>query len=126
MQAGAPGITTIAPYNIKIETQPRYVTERMEIEEFIEGESHTPNYIRTRLRTVCEDFYRKGDRLLFGEAPSLEEIIRILGGAPAEHPYKGAHEDLYNINEYSRGDSHAAIEGNPTENPDGSPSYQQL
>ena len=115
LQTGAPGITTIAPYDIATETQPRHLTERMKIAEFIEGEPHDPNYIRTRLRTVCEDFYRKGDPSLFREAASLEEIIRILEGAPEEHPYKGALEDLRDINEYSRSDSHAPVPGDPTE-----------
>lgn len=115
LQTGAPGMTTFAPFDIEAATQPRHVTERMEIEEFAEGEPHAPNYIRTRLRTVCEDFYRKGDPALFHEAASLEEIIRILTAAPATHPYKGALEDLRDINEYSRADSHAAVEGNPAE-----------
>lgn len=115
LQTGAPGFTTIAPFDIEAATQPRHVTERMEIEEFIEGEPHAPQYIRTRLRTVCEDFYRKGDPGLFHEAASLEEIIRILDEAPATHPYKGAFEDLRSINEYSRAESHAAVEGNPSE-----------
>jgi wobble nucleotide-excising tRNase len=115
LQTGAPGITTIVPYDIAAATQPRNVTERMQIEEFVEGETHNPNYIRTRLRTVCEDFYRKGDPGLFREAASLEEIIRILEGAPDDHPYKGALEDLRDINEYSRGDSHATVPGNSAE-----------
>ena len=42
----------------------------------------------------CEDFYRRGDRRLFYEAASLEEIIRILDNAPANHPYNGVIEDL--------------------------------
>lgn len=100
-------------------TQPRHVTERMKIEEYVEGEPHAPNYIRSRLRTVCEDFYRKGDPSLFHEAASLEEIIRLLEAAPADHPYKSALEDLRDINEYSRGDSHAAVGGNPSEETSG-------
>ena len=115
LQTGAPGITTIAPYDIAAATQPRHITERMQIEEFIEGEAYESAYIRTRLRTVCEDFYRKGDPALFGQAASLEEIIRILDKAPNTHPYKGALEDLRDINEYSRGDSHAPVPGNPVE-----------
>jgi hypothetical protein len=108
-------MTTIAPFDIEAATQPRHVTERMEIEEFVEREPHAQNYIRTRLRTVCEDFYRKGDLGLFHEAASLEGIVRILDGAPADHPYKGAIEDLKDINEYSRGDIHAALLGSPFE-----------
>ena len=44
-----------------------------------------------------------------------EEIIRILDTAPAVHPYKGRSKNLRDINEYSRGDSHAAVAGNPSE-----------
>ena len=114
IQTGAPGMTTIAPYDIESETRPRHITERMKIEEFVEGEPHEAAYIRTRLRTVCEDFYRRGDPGLFREAASLEEIIRILENAPDEHPYKGVIEDLRDINEYSRGQHHAEIEDDPS------------
>ena len=114
IQTGAPGMTTIAPYDIESETRPRHITERMKIEEFIEGEPHEAAYIRTRLRTVCEDFYRRGDPGLFREAASLEEIIRILEEAPDAHPYKGVIEDLRDINEYSRGQHHAKIEDDPS------------
>jgi len=78
LQTGAPGISTIAPFDIAAATQPRHLTERMLIEEFVEGEPHKPTFIRTRLRTVCEAFYRNGDPGLFSEVASLEEIIRIL------------------------------------------------
>ena len=114
IQTGAPGMTTIAPYDIESETRPRHITERMKIEEFVEGEPHEAAYIRTRLRTVCEDFYRRGDPGLFREAASLEKIIRILEDAPDEHPYKGVIEDLRDINEYSRGQHHAEIEDDPS------------
>ena len=114
IQAGAPGMTTIAPYDIESATRPRHITERMKIEEFVEGEPHEAAYIRTRLRTVCEDFYRRGDPGLFREAASLEQIIRILENAPDEHPYKGVIEDLRDINEYSRGQHHAEIEDDPS------------
>ena len=114
IQTGAPGMTTIAPYDIESETRPRHITERMKIEEFIEGEPHEAGYIRTRLRTVCEDFYRRGDPGLFHEAASLDEIIRLLEGAPEDHPYKGVIEDLRDINEYSRGEHHAEVEDDPS------------
>ena len=113
LQTGAPGVTTITPYDIPGSTQPRHVTERMKIEEFIEGESHELSYIRSRLRTVCEDFYRKGDPGLFGEAATLDQVIRALDNAPAEHPFKGALEGLKDINSYSRVVNHAEIEGDP-------------
>ena len=113
IQTGGPGITTIAPYDIKFETRARYVTERMKIEEFVEGEPHDPAYIRTRLRTVCEDFYRRGDQSLFHEAASLDQIIRRLEDAPNDHPYKRVLEDLREVNEYSRREHHAEIQDDP-------------
>jgi wobble nucleotide-excising tRNase len=115
LQAGALGITAIAPFDIETATQPRHVTERIEIEEFAEGEPHEPRYIRTRLRTVCEDFYRKGDPGLFRQVANLEEIIRVLRDAPVHHAYKGALENLIAVNEYSRADHHAPLPGNPSE-----------
>ena len=115
IQTGAPDMTTIAPYDIESEAQPRHITDRMKIEEFIEGERHEAGYIRTRLRTVCEDFYRRGDPGLVHEAASLEEIVRILGGAPDDHPYKGVIEELRDINEYSRREHHAAVEDDPND-----------
>ena len=113
LQTGAPGVTTIAPYDIPGSTQPRHVTERMKIEEFIEGEPHELSYIRSRLRTVCEDFYRKADSGLFGEAATLDQIIRVLNDAHNDHPFKGALENLRDINAYSRVENHAEIDGDP-------------
>ena len=113
LQTGAQGMSTIAEFSIPDSTQPRHVTERAQIEEFIEGEQHEPTYIRTRLRTVCEDFYRRGDSSLFGQSATLDEIIRRLDQASSDHPYKAALEDLREINAYSRTDNHAAIDGDP-------------
>ena len=115
IQAGAPGMTTIAPYDIESETRPRHITERMKIEEFVEGEPREAAYIRMSLRTVCENFYRRGDSSLFHKAASLEEIIRILENEPADHPYNGVIEELRDINEYSRGAHHAEVEDDPSE-----------
>ena len=114
IQTGAPGMTTIAPYDIQSETQPRHITERMKIEEFIEGEPQEVGYIRTRIRTVCEGFHRRRDPRLFHGAASLEKIIRLLEDAPEDHPYKGAIEGLRDINEYSRGEHHAAVKDDPS------------
>ena len=113
LQTGAQGMSTIAPFSIPDSTQPRHVTERTQIEEFIEGEQHEVPYIRTRLRTVCEDFYRRGDTALFGQSATLDEIIRRLEKVSDDHPYKAALEDLREINAYSRTDNHAAIDGDP-------------
>ena len=114
IQTGAPGMTTIAPFDIEAETQPRYITERTEIAEFVAGEPHEASHIRKLLRPVCEAFYWRGDPGVFNRAVSLEEIIRLLEDAPGEHPYKGAIENLRDINEYSRGQHHAEIEGDPS------------
>ena len=114
IQTGAPGMTTIAPYDIESETRAQHITERMKIEEFVEGEPHAAAYIRTRLRPVSEDFYRRGDPQLFHEAANLEEIIRILDEAPADHPYKDVIGDLRDINEYSRSEHHAKVEDDPS------------
>ena len=38
VQTGAPGMTTIAPYDIESETRPRYITERMN--EYSRREHH--------------------------------------------------------------------------------------
>lgn len=115
LQAGAPGVTTIAPYDIEAATQPRFVTERMKIEEFfLDGEAHDPTYIRTRLRTVCEDFYRRGDPATFSHDATLGEIIYALDAAPNHH-YKDALDDLRSVNEYSRPINHAEIANNLAE-----------
>lgn len=111
---GGPGVTTIAPYDLELETKPRYVTERMILEEFVAGEEHEPAYVRTRLRTVCEEFYRRGDPNLFHEAANLDEIIRKLRETPVEYAYRGSLDSLQAINEYSRPDHHAEIEGDPS------------
>src|SRR5690606_8850952 len=87
----------------------------MKLDEFVEGEPHDPSHVRTRLRTVCEHFYRSGDPGLFAPDASLDQIIRALEAAPEDHPYKGALEDLRDVNEYSRGDSHAAVRGDQAE-----------
>ena len=51
IQTGAPGMTTIAPYDIESETRPRHITERMKIEEFVEAS-------RTRQPTSGHGFGR--------------------------------------------------------------------
>ena len=64
IQAGAPGITTIAPYDVEIgDAAPAYhrAHENRGIRQGSRvRQSHEAGYIRTRLRTVCEAFYRRG------------------------------------------------------------------
>ncbi len=74
LQTGVLGMSTIAPYNIPDATQPRHVTERMKISEFADGEDYDMSYIRTRLRTVCEDFYRRGDPELSAKRIALRRL----------------------------------------------------
>ena len=114
IQTGAPGMTTLAPYDIQTETQPRHVNERMKIEEFVAGENHDTSHIRALLRTVCEDFYRRGDPGRFHGATTLDEIIRILEDSPIDYPYKDGIDVLREINAYSRREHHAEIEGDPS------------
>lgn len=85
----------------------------LKIEEFIEGEPHEPSYIRPRPRTVCVDFYRKGDPGLFGEAATLDQIIRAPNDGHNDYAFKGALGDLKNNNDYSRGENHAEIKCDP-------------
>jgi hypothetical protein len=44
-----------------------------------------------------------------------QRLADTLEKATDAHPYKGALEDLHDINEYSRGESHAPVPGNPAE-----------
>ena len=63
---------------------------------------------------VDADTASGADPSLFDEAASLDEIVRVLDGAPTDNPYKGALENLRDINEYSRGEHHAEVEDDPT------------
>ncbi len=48
-----------------------------------------------------------------GAPLTLDQIIRTLNDAPDDHPFKGALEDLKDINAYSRVENHAEIDGDP-------------
>lgn len=53
--------------------------------------------------------------MVFHESANLEEIIRKLEAQPDDYIYKQALDDLREINEYSRTENHAAIDGNVLE-----------
>jgi wobble nucleotide-excising tRNase len=115
IQTGAPGMATLAAFDLEVATRPRYISERMEVEEFFEMGKGNPGHIRALLRTVLENFYRQGDPELFARDELLEGIIRKLQAAPADHRYKGAIEQLEEINRYTRNFHHAPVEGSVCE-----------
>lgn len=75
-----------------------------------------PGEIGALLRKVLEDFYRKGDRELFAADEMLDGITRKIEGAAADHRYKGALDNLKDINFYTRIFHHAPVDGSITEN----------
>jgi wobble nucleotide-excising tRNase len=115
IQTGAPGMATLAAFDLQVATRPRYVSERMEVEEFVELGKGNPGHIRALLRTVLENFYRQGDPELFARDELLDSIIRKLQSAAADHRYKGALEPLEEINRYTRNFHHAPVEGSVCE-----------
>lgn len=115
IQTGAPGVATLAIFDLERATLPRNETERMKMIQFVDATEGEPGEIRALLRKVLEDFYRKGDRELFAADEMLEGIIRKLEAAPVEHRYKGALDDLKNINFYTRNFHHAPVAGSASE-----------
>ena len=91
------------------------MTEKKEVKETkAEVKEKTKYELCITYKIVDED----GDKVKIenkSEGASLEELIRCLDQAPEGHPYKGELEDLRDINEYSRTDSHAAVPGDPAE-----------
>jgi wobble nucleotide-excising tRNase len=116
IQTGAPGVATLALFDLEKATLPRNETERMKMLAFLDATEGDPGDIRALLRKVLEDFYRKGDRELFDSDEMLDGIIRKIETAPADYRYKGALEDLNDINFYTRNFHHAPVPGSVTEN----------
>ena len=115
VQTGAPGIASLANFDLEAATRPRHVTERMKVEEFFGLSKGEPGHIRALLRKVLENFYRQGDPDLFAPNELLDAIIRKLRDAPNDHRYKGAVEMLEEINCYTRNFHHAPVEGSVNE-----------
>jgi hypothetical protein len=65
---------------------------------------------------VLEHFYRNGDPELFAADEMLEGIIRKIEAAPADYRYKGALNELKDINFYTRNFHHAPVAGSVIEN----------
>ncbi len=116
IQTGAPGIASLAAFDLEKATQPRNETERMKMIKFIDATQGEPGEIRALLRKVLEHFYRNGDRELFESDEVLDGIIRKLQIAPPDHRYKGALDDLKDINFYTRNFHHAPVAGSAIEN----------
>ncbi|ORE91673.1 Hypothetical protein ATO13_18815 [Stappia sp. 22II-S9-Z10] len=115
IQTGAPGIASLAAFDLEKATQPRNDTERMKMIKFIDATEGEPGEIRALLRKVLEHFYRNGDPELFAPDEMLDGIIRKLQTAPADHRYKGAVDDLGEINFYTRNFHHAPVAGSVLE-----------
>lgn len=116
IQTGAPGIASLAAFDLEKATQPRNETERMKMIKFIDATEGEPGEIRALLRNVLEHFYRNGDPELFASDEMLDGIIRKLETAPTDHRYKGALDDLADINFYTRNFHHAPVAGSVIEN----------
>lgn len=115
IQTGAPGMASLAVFDIEQATRPRYETEREKVLQFLDMTEGDPDEIRGLLRAVLEDFYRKGDPELFSPSEMLGGIIEKIKEADAEYRYKGALESLEDINDYTRGNHHAEIVGSAVE-----------
>ena len=115
IQTGAPGMASLAPFDLEAATRPRHVTERMEVQEFAELIKGKPGHVRAVLRKVLEKFYRQGDPDLFSPDEQLGGIIAKLKEARGDHRYKEAIEILEEINRYTRNFHHAPVDGDVTE-----------
>ncbi len=115
IQTGAPGIASLAAFDLEKATQPRHETERMKMINFIDATEGEPGEIRALLRKVLEHFYRNGDSEIFAPDELLDGIIRKLETVPADYRYKGALEDLREINFYTRNFHHAPVAGSVSE-----------
>ena len=71
------------------------------VENFFQLGEGEPGHVRALLRKVPENFYRQGDPELFAADELLDGIIRKLRDAPNDHRYKGALEELEEINRYT-------------------------
>jgi wobble nucleotide-excising tRNase len=116
IQTGAPGMASLAVFDLEKATQPRNQTERMKMIQFMDATEGEPGEIRALLRKVLEHFYRNGDPELFAADEMLEGIIRKIEAAPADYRYKGALNELKDINFYTRNFHHAPVAGSVIEN----------
>jgi len=115
LQTGAPGMASLATFDLEQATRPRNETERMKMIQFIDMTEGDPGEIRALLRKVLEHFYRCGDPELFDPDEMLDGIIRKIDTALSDYRYKGALDDLKDINFYTRNFHHAPVPGSVTE-----------
>lgn len=115
IQTGAPGMASLAVFDLEKATRPRNETERTKMVQFLDVTEGDPGEVRALLRKVLEHFYRNGDPELFAADEMLDGIIRKLEAAPADHRYKGALDDLKDINFYTRDFHHAPVPGSVIE-----------
>ncbi len=115
IQTGAPGMASLATFDLEKATRPRNETERMKMIQFIDATEGDPGEIRALLRKVLEHFYRNGDPELFDADEMLDGIIRKIEAAPPDYRYKGALDDLNDINFYTRNFHHAPVPGSVIE-----------
>lgn len=109
--------TIIGPLDIEDRMPPRNITERMKIEEFLNGEAHEPSHVRSILRTVCESFYRKVLCDIEGIESDTElgAIVVALSKSPNSNPYKKFTDTLCDISHYSRTEHHGYRTDEPGE-----------
>lgn len=115
IQTGAPGIASLASFDLEEATRPRHLSERDEVQNFAELSSGSPPHIRRLLRLVLEGFYRRADPELFSPQDMLGGIITKIQNAPEDYRFKAALENLEDINRYTRHFHHAPVEGAPVE-----------
>jgi wobble nucleotide-excising tRNase len=115
IQTGAPGISTLTPFDISTSTLPRHVTERAKMIEFIDDTVGEPAEIRALLRKVMEHFYRQADPINVAPNETLDGIIRFMKSAPDDYTFKAAYDDLESINFYTRNFHHAPVLGSAVE-----------
>jgi|GEM_PF-1013108 wobble nucleotide-excising tRNase len=111
IQTGAPGLASIAHFDLEAATRPRHLTERMEVEEFCQQSIGSPPHIRRLLRNVLEVFYRQADPELFLPDDLLGSIIAKIEAAPPAYRYKAALDYLTEVNRYTRAFHHAPVVG---------------
>lgn len=115
IQTGAPGVASLVQFSIEEATLPRQETERIKVLRFLNAIEGNPAEIRRLLRIVLEHFYRKGDRELFGDSDTLDEIIRKIRSQDDAYRYKSALTELEEINFYTRNFHHAPLNGSVSE-----------
>lgn len=115
MQSGTPKGARLGNLDIVEAMKPRGETERSRVIKFLEDGVGEPAVIRPLLRKVLEKFYRNADKEFFDADHTLGIIISKIKGDPGKNPFKGALEELEDINDYTNTVSHDEVPGDPAE-----------